>query len=114
MSDPLKRGSANFINGVPVLLILSLLAKEEMYGYQIVRSIQSASRSQFNFAEGSIYPVLHALEEAKLVKSEARPANGRTRLYYSLTSQGGKKLAEITEEWKSVAKGVRSVLGWEG
>jgi len=105
------RGNPSFLNGVPELLVLSLLEQREMYGYELVQSIRARSEDAFRFGEGCIYPYLHYLEDAKLVSSRRAEAAGRSRLYYRLTSKGKKRLAGLTEEWRRVAKGVEMILG---
>ena len=50
-----------FIDGVPELLLLRLLAQNEMYGYELVAKIHSISEGAFRFGEGCIYPILHRL-----------------------------------------------------
>jgi hypothetical protein len=50
-----------FIDGVPELLLLRLLAQNEMYGYELVAKIHSISDGAFSFGEGCIYPILHRL-----------------------------------------------------
>lgn len=106
----MRRSNPSFLNGVPELLVLQLLDRREMYGYEVVKAIQVASREAFRFGEGSVYPVLHELEALKLVTSRRAQVDGRTRLYYSLTSGGRKRLAALSQEWASVAAGVAAVL----
>jgi len=107
----MTRGNPSFLNGVPELLVLSLLAQREMYGYELVQSIRARSAEAFQFGEGCIYPYLHYLEEAKLVSSRRTEADGRSRVYYRLTAKGKKRLATLTEEWRRVAQGVELILG---
>lgn len=107
----MKRTNPNFLNGVPELLVLELLARQEMYGYEIVRAIQEKTQEQFTFGEGCIYPLLHWLEETKLVASRRKEVEGRSRNYYQLTARGRKRLEELAREWKDVVAGVNLVLG---
>src|SRR5437899_3064887 len=62
-----NKNNPNFLNGVPELLVLTLLARREMYGYEIVKAIQSETKEILRFGEGCIYPYLHYLEKKKLV-----------------------------------------------
>src|SRR5215475_761870 len=78
-----------FMSGVPELLILSLLKdREEMYGYEIVAAIGEATNQVVSLKEGVVYTLLHTLERDGLLKTQHRPVNGRTRVYYALTSKG--------------------------
>jgi len=108
-----KKPNAAFQNGVPLLLVLKLLSRNEMYGYEIVKSIQKASNDVLSFAEGAIYPVLHLLEKDGFITSREQSINGRTRLYYSLTESGLKRLSELETEWARVSRGVSLALQWE-
>ena len=107
----MRKSNPSFLNGVPELLVLQLLARREMYGYEIVKGIQTASKEAFAFGEGSIYPVLHELEAGKLVKSRRFEVDGRSRLYYALTASGRKRLELLTGQWEQVAAGIAQVIG---
>jgi PadR family transcriptional regulator PadR len=107
----MKKTNPSFLNGVPELLVLRLLAGREMYGYQIVEEIRAQSGETFNFGEGCIYPYLHYLEAEKQVSSRRQEVEGRSRNYYRLTPRGLKRLEELTTEWKRVAKGVSLIMG---
>jgi PadR family transcriptional regulator PadR len=107
----MAKGNPSFLNGIPELLVLQLLSRREMYGYELVRAIQEASSEAFTFGEGCIYPYLHYLEAGKFVAGRRAVAEGRSRLYYRLTPKGEKRLAELTAEWRRVAHGVDLILG---
>jgi PadR family transcriptional regulator PadR len=107
----MRKSNPSFLNGVPELLVLQLLARREMYGYEVVKTIQTTSKDTFAFGEGSIYPILHELEAKKFVKSRRAEVAGRSRLYYALTASGRKRLASLTKEWEHVTVGVTQVLG---
>ncbi|MDR2214071.1 MAG: PadR family transcriptional regulator [Pseudomonadales bacterium] len=106
----MSKTNAAFMSGVPELLLLSLLAREEMYGYQLVRAIRVVSNEAFKLAEGVVYPVLHALEEKQLIKAKQRLHEGRTRIYYALTAKGKTRLKELTTTWERVSGGVAATL----
>lgn len=105
-----RETNPNFMNGVPQLLILRLLQDREMYGYEIVRAIRDRSNSVIAAGEGVIYPVLHALENQGAVKTRRRAVNGRSRIYYSLTRVGSRRLANLSQDWNAVASAIRNVL----
>jgi PadR family transcriptional regulator, regulatory protein PadR len=56
-----RKTNPEFMTGVPELLILSLLAERAMYGYELVRAIESVTGQAIQLGEGVVYPVLHAL-----------------------------------------------------
>ena len=65
-----KRTNPDFLNGVPELLILSLLARRPMYGYELVQAIRQSTQGTLEFGEGCVYPVLHRLEAEGLLGSK--------------------------------------------
>ena len=103
-------GNPSFMSGVPELLILRLLQDREMYGYEIVQAIRAATREAISPGEGVIYPVLHALEKDGALKSQRRSAQGRTRVYYTLTARGIRRLFDLTDEWSRLNGAVGAVL----
>ncbi len=100
----------NFMNGVPELLILRLLQQQEMYGYEIVQAIRERTGSVVAIGEGVVYPVLHGLEQDGALKSRRKSVNGRSRIYYSLTKRGARRLSDLAEDWSKLTVAVRMVL----
>ena len=111
MMTAMKRTNPSFLNGVPELLVLRLLARQEMYGYQIVEEIRTQTGDTLSFGEGCIYPYLHYLEAEKLVSSRRQEVEGRNRNYYRLTVRGRKRLGALSTEWKRVTTGVSLLMG---
>ena len=107
----MKKTNPSFLNGVPELLVLRLLARRPMYGYELVKEIQVQTADALTFGEGCIYPYLHYLEAAKLVRSHRREVEGRSRNYYALTARGHKRLAALGAEWARVASAITTVMG---
>jgi PadR family transcriptional regulator, regulatory protein PadR len=107
----MSKTNPEFLNGVPELLVLQFLGRREMYGYELVKEIQSQSKEQFRFGEGCIYPCLHGLERQKLLTSRRVETAGRSRLYYRVTPRGRKRLETLTAEWNRVAESVGLILG---
>lgn len=99
-----------FMAGVPELLVLRLLQDREMYGYEIVAAITTATGQVVSPKEGVIYPLLHDLEEEGLLRAEARPIGGRTRVYYTLTSRGVRRLFDLTDHWTRLHNAVTRTL----
>ena len=108
-----KKTNPNFMNGVPELLILRLLSETEMYGYELVQAIHATSSGAISLGEGVVYPVLHALERDGALKSKRRPVGGRTRVYYTVTPKGKKRLSGIATEWSRITDAVADILKGE-
>ncbi len=100
-----------FMSGVPELLLLRLLDEQEMYGYELVRSIKQATDDAISLGEGVIYPVLHSLERNGALRSKRKAVSGRTRVYYSLTKKGRDRLEKLRGEWSRIQGGIATALG---
>ena len=100
----LLKGSSNS-------LLLSLLEEQPMYGYQIVKELESRSQGYFVFKEGTLYPALHRLEKSGLItgKWQMLP-NGRQRRYYSITPKGVAKLALEKTQWQDFLIAIKLIL----
>lgn len=107
---PARQTNPNFMNGVPELLILTLLQQEEMYGYEIVQAIRNRTGAVIEVGEGVVYPVLHALEHEGALQSRRKTVNGRSRIYYSITPAGARRLADLASAWTSLAGAIQTVL----
>ena len=100
----------SFMNGVPELLVLRLIRDREMYGYELVQAIRDRSSETISIGEGVVYPVLHALEQNGALSSRRKSVSGRSRVYYSITAAGLRRLDELTGTWTRLTDAVRTVL----
>ena len=105
------RFEKTLVSGSTALLVLSLLSDGEKYGYEMVQELARRSNRAFELREGTLYPLLHALEKRGDVRAFSRTAgNGRERRYYALTERGRGRLAEKTAEWEAFSESVNAVL----
>lgn len=101
----------SLISGSTTLLILSLLSREELYGYQMITELSRRSDHTFVLKEGTLYPILHGLEADGLVTVREKAAEtGRMRKYYRITKKGLKMLEEKKAEWSFFAEKVNAVI----
>lgn len=99
------------LKGSTDTLLLSLLKDQPMYGYQIIREMDSRSRGYFKFREGTLYPALHRLEAARLVRGSWRKlTSGKERRYYELTEKGEGLLEQKVVEWQGFSSAVRLIM----
>ena len=85
----------SLMSGSTTLLILSLLANGEMYGYEIITTLAERSDKTFELKEGTLYPLLHTLEREQWVERfEKQSPQVRTRKYYRITKKGRGLLEE--------------------
>lgn len=106
----IKRTNPDFLNGVPELLILSLLSHRSMYGYELVQAIRQSTRGTLEFGEGCVYPILHRLEAAGLLNSKRETVGGRSRVVYRVTAKGSKHFASTTTAWQQIVQAINHAL----
>ncbi|HIU31052.1 MAG TPA: PadR family transcriptional regulator [Candidatus Caccousia avistercoris] len=97
------RYSQQFKKGALELVLLSLIARKETYGYEIITQLNDVGGRVFGGAkEGTIYPILYRLQDAGLLQCRLvpSPANGRSKKYYSLTGEGRRALEELAAFWR--------------
>lgn len=100
-----------FKKGILEIIILKLLSKKEMYGYQIVSEMEERG-NVFNLREGTLYPILYRLEDDGMIESRWEQSGSRNvpRKYYAITPSGKDLLKEATEQWLEFAYTVEKVL----
>ncbi|MCM3784517.1 PadR family transcriptional regulator [Neobacillus mesonae] len=99
------------LKGSTVTLILSVLNQQEMYGYELIKEIESRSNGVFLMKEGTLYPILHSLETEGWLVSYWDQPDGRKRKYYKITDQGKKQLHAKTKEWIQFRTAVDTIVG---
>ena len=99
------------VKGTLSLLILSLLSRRAMYGYEIAATVHRDTDGAFEWREGSLYPNLHKLQAEGLIKGawEERET-GRKRRYYHITAKGRGALKEKRGDWEALSKAVNQIL----
>ena len=93
------------------MLLLSLLERRDMYGYEIIETLRKRSENVFNLKAGTMYPLLHGLESKGLLQCYETESQGKIRRYYSITQKGRSVLAEKKQEWKTYFQAVNQVMG---
>lgn len=83
-------------------LILKILTEqEEMYGYQLTKTIKEQTAGEIEIKEGSLYPLLHRLEGDGIITSEIRQVGNRPRKYYKITENGSQHAIHLFQEMKN-------------
>src|SRR5207248_9444604 len=94
------------LKGTLSLLILSLLSRKAMYGYEIAATVHRDTLGAFTWREGSLYPSLHKLEADGHIAGEwEEKETGRKRRYYHITKKGRCLLQEKEQSWTEVCQG---------
>jgi PadR family transcriptional regulator PadR len=87
--------SSELIKGTLKTIVLKLLAdNKRMYGYEITQKVREITMGKIQITEGALYPMLHALEDEKLVATETEYVGKRVRKYYRLSTGGKAKAKE--------------------
>lgn len=76
-------------------LVLSVVSKEDTYGYKITQEIREA----MDMSESTLYPVLRRLLKNNFLESYDQEYMGRNRRYYKITDAGLKQLEDYQSEW---------------
>ena len=98
--------------GVLEMLVLKLLSKEKMYGFQLIQKLQLCNSKYFSLKEGTLYQILYRLEDDGLVKSEkiVNKPKELAKKYYVITDQGVEVLKELEILWKDFSKEVSKIM----
>lgn len=102
------------IKGSTETLILTLLQDKPLYGYELIKELHRQSDGVFNLKEGTLYPILHAMEIEGWVESYWQEVEGRKRKYYSISKEGIQALDHKKAEWRLFRRAVDRVLGEGG
>jgi PadR family transcriptional regulator PadR len=89
-----------FLTGTVGVLLLSLLSERPMYAYEMLQEAERRSARTFELKEGTVYPALHQMARAGLV-----------RKYYSLTPKGRRRADSKRRQWATISAAMRAIVG---
>ena len=90
-------------------LVLALLESRPLYGYEIVQ--RAHKQGKLEWEEGTVYPLLHKMEQERLLTSEWRKApTGKNRKYYAISRKGKTALARARSDWRDHVQTVSEIL----
>jgi PadR family transcriptional regulator PadR len=92
-------------------LLLATLASGPCHGYAIKQALRAGSGGRFDLPTGTVYPALHRLERAGLIRGSWSTVNGRRRRSYELTAAGRRALSEERSSWQEFSAAVTALLG---
>ncbi len=99
--------NTQFRKGVIEMCVLALIAKGDMYGYEIVQKI--ASYMEIN--EGTVYPILRRLTKEEYFVTYLKESTiGPARKYYHITEKGQGYFGSIKADWLDFSKMVNDIL----
>jgi PadR family transcriptional regulator, regulatory protein PadR len=102
---------ADNLQGALELLVMKILRRGAHHGFALSSSIQQMSDEVLRVEAGSLYPALHRMTEAGLLKAEWRMSEaGRRARFYELTANGRRKLDADEKRWRAVSAAVAKIL----
>ena len=108
----MKRESKNLLAGSTTLLVLSLLAGGDKYGYEMIAALEVKSDHTFSMKEGTLYPILTRQKNQGLLsyRWEESP-QGPPRKYYSITDKGREALSQLDVSWDELIAQIAQIRG---
>lgn len=99
------------LQGALELLVMKILRRGANHGFAISAAIQQSSDEILRVEAGSLYPALHRMTEAGLLKAQWRQSDaGRRARFYELTAKGRRQLEAGEKKWRAVSAAVAKVL----
>jgi PadR family transcriptional regulator PadR len=99
------------LQGALELLVLKILRRGGVHGFAIASQIQRTSDDVLKVEAGSLYPALHRMTEAGLLKAEwCVTEAGRRARVYEITAKGRRTLDAAEKRWLSVSAAVAKIL----
>jgi len=98
------------IKGTTEMMILRMLDRQPTYGYEMIKNFEIMSNGAFSLKEGTLYPILHALEKKEHIESYWDELEGRKRKYYRITDKGKGSLLEKQSEWDEFALAMNLIM----
>lgn len=100
------------LKGYTDSLILSVLLKQDMYGFQLVKEINQITDNLYEMKEGTLYPVLKRMEKNNFITGYWEDSDkGGRRKYYKVTDDGLTFFKEKSQEWSQFKKMIDRFLG---
>ena len=107
----MARGRSNFKMGTVEMIVLFLLAKKDVYGYQLSLLIDKLSGGNLVVTESTLYPTLYKLLGNKMISDQEVPVGKRrVRVYYHLEEEGKQRLNDLLEDYHMITAGISQIL----
>ncbi|HWY12193.1 MAG TPA: PadR family transcriptional regulator [Bacteroidia bacterium] len=107
-TDFIQRWNSQVKKGILEFIILLMLSKRNRYGYELIVEIKKYT--EYDVAEGTIYPLLNRLKTCGMVDSNwEEMESGMPRKYYKITSVGKKNLSEMKKQWLYLISNIQSI-----
>ena len=106
------RFESQLLKGIAPVVVLEILSRGPMYGYELSQAIEQRSGDILSLGKGTLYPLLYNLEAKKLIKGRwEKSKSARKRRYYSITGKGKDDLVRQKAQLKELTTGLSLVFG---
>lgn len=107
----MARGRSNFKMETVEMIVLFLLQKHDLYGYQLTTLIKKQSGGNVIVTESTLYPTLYKLLKNGYISDREMPiGKRRVRVYYHLEDAGKDRLADLLEDYHEITVGIEQIL----
>lgn len=107
----MARGRSSFKMGTVEMILLFLLSKADLYGYQLSTLIRELSGGSFEVNESTLYPTLYKLLGNHYISDYEVPAGKRrVRVYYHMEEAGKRRLEDLLEDYRTLISGIDKIL----
>lgn len=97
---------AQLKRGILDACVLSIVNREETYGYKLVVD----AKDIIELSESTLYPILRRLEQSGYLETFTKEFQGRLRKYYKITPTGLKKLVEYKIDWLEMQRIYKAIF----
>lgn len=111
ISPELERIRRELTRGTAELAVLALVEQRQRYGYELLKELQAAGGQMLEIKEGTLYPLLHRLEDGGFIRGEWQAENrARPRKYYNITPAGRARAQLLKGEWMRLTGAIQAFL----
>ena len=101
----------SFQGSIPLIVLKVLARRGPLHGYGLTAHIKQVSQDVLNVEEGSLYPALHRMEGAGLIKAKwVTTDNNRRARMYEITPHGLRELESEESRWRAISGAIGRVL----
>jgi PadR family transcriptional regulator PadR len=105
------RDKIELLQGTLDMLVLKVLSRGSLHGFEIAQRIHDLSREALTVEEGSLYPALYRMQDRGWIKSEwGQSDNNRRAKYYALTPVGRRQLDREAAGWEQLCLAIGKVM----
>ena len=112
MSRKQENYDPQLLRGNSDILILRIISEMgDVHGYGVIKELKARSNGYFDFKEGTVYPLLHRLEQQGYIKSDWEKQDGAmSRRNYRITTKGVAALTHRTEIWRRFSTAMNEIF----